>query len=89
MTKPDIVITDVHPITLPYGPTDRSLDCTVTVDGITGIVTLCPRASGQGYEPAGDSPDCWIERELLETLDRDAIQELAAEAAVACERYVW
>ena len=82
-----IEITDVRPSTTI--DCDRALDCTATINGMTGTVTFVPMRSGQGYEPAGDSPDCWIEDDLYQRLDDLFFGPLADAAAEACDRYVW
>ena len=82
-----ITISNVRPSTTI--DTARALDCTATINGITGTLTLVPRRSGQGYEPAGDSPDCWIENDLYQRLDDLFFTPLADAAEAACNSYVW
>ncbi len=83
----DVVALVVRPSGVLDAP--RALDCWVSVGNLEGFVSMVPRLSGQGYGPAGDSVDCWVERGPLRDLAPEKLSEVAAVAAEACESYVW
>lgn len=56
--------------------TKGAVDATVTVDGVTGEVTLCPREDGHPSHAAwGMGPDHWLSYNLCD-LDEETMGEV-------------